>query len=88
MSDDNVAPAPASERAVRALLRTAFVYGLLVWVYISANSLVHHETLAMPLTHFFPWPLEGDTGLAAFVLSAAAFAALRAWPSAPVQGST
>jgi hypothetical protein len=53
------------------------VYGLLVWAYLAVNSLTHPETMALPLTHFLPWPLEGETAVACFVLSAAAFFILR-----------
>jgi hypothetical protein len=69
---------PLWPRVVRAGLRTAFGYGLLVWAYIAVNALTHPETLARPLTHFLPWPLEGDTALACFLLSAVAFLLLRA----------
>ena len=65
-------------RVGRACLRTVFGYGFLVWVYLAVNSLTHPETLARPLTHFLPFPLEGDTALACFVLSAVAFFLLRA----------
>lgn len=61
------------------MLRTTFVYGLLMWIYLAANSLAHPETLRMPLTHFLPWPIEGDAALGCFVLSAAAFLTLRTW---------
>lgn len=62
---------------LRATLRTVFVYGLLVWIYLAVNSLTHPETLPRPLTHFLPWPSEADTAVTCFVLSAAAFLALR-----------
>jgi hypothetical protein len=75
--DRQVHRSPLGRRLARAALRTAVVYGLLVWVYLAVNSLTHPETLVMPLTHLLPWPLEGDTALASFVLSACAFAALR-----------
>jgi hypothetical protein len=68
---------PLRPRLIRACLRTVFGYGLLVWVYIALNSLTHPATLALPLTHFLPWPREGDTGLACFLLSAVAFLLLR-----------
>jgi hypothetical protein len=71
--------AGARTRSVlRATLRTVFLYGLLVWIYLAVNSLTHPETLPKPLTHLLPWPTEAETAALSFVLSAAAFLALRA----------
>lgn len=71
--------ARARARSVlRATLRTVFLYGLLVWIYLAVNSLTHPETLPQPLTHLLPWPSEAETAAACFMLSAAAFLVLRA----------
>jgi glycosyltransferase involved in cell wall biosynthesis len=70
-----------SRLLLRSLLRTTFLYGTLTWVYIALNSVTHPYTLAMPLTHFASWPLEGDVGSACFAMSAISFLALRTLPA-------
>jgi hypothetical protein len=66
---------------LRSLLRTTFLYGTLTWIYIAANSVTHPYTLAMPLTHFASWPLEGHVGLASFGMSVLSFLAVRILPA-------
>jgi hypothetical protein len=70
-------PQRLGQRLLPALLRTVFGYGLLLWVYVAVNSLTHPVTMSRQLTHFLPWPSEGDTGSACFALSALAFLILR-----------
>jgi hypothetical protein len=71
------APSRRGTSAVDALLRTAAGYALLVWIYLCVNSLTHPYTLGMRLTHFSAVPTEGATAVACFLLSFAAFLALR-----------
>jgi hypothetical protein len=67
----------AALRAARALLAVMCVYGLLLWGYVSANSLTHPETLHLPLTHLSDWPTEGAAASVAFLVSGMSFAVLR-----------
>ncbi len=66
---------------LKPLLQTTFFYGTLTWIYIALNSVTHPYTLAMPLTHFTFWPLEGDVGSACFAMSAVSFLILRSLPA-------
>jgi hypothetical protein len=50
-------------KIVQATSFTLFNFGLLGWLYIVANSLVHPETLTIQLTHFAPWPREDTFGM-------------------------
>jgi hypothetical protein len=61
----------------RAILQTVAGYGVLVWIYLCANSLTHPWTLSQRLTHFASWPTEGSTAVAGFAASAIAFFLLR-----------
>lgn len=67
----------------RAVLHTAFGYGLAAWAYLCVNSLTHPRTIGMRLTHLSPWPSEGTTAVTGFVVSATALFLLRA--AAPVE---
>lgn len=61
-----------SERSlalVRRLAVGAVVYGTASWLYISANSLAHPETLLLPLTHLAGHPREDTYGLLCFIVS-------------------
>jgi heme O synthase-like polyprenyltransferase len=60
-------------KILRALSLTLFVFGLLGWIYIVVNSEVHLWTLAMPLTHFLPYPREDTSGEISFLVSMASF---------------
>jgi len=60
-------------KIIRSLSLTLFVFGLLGWMYIVLNSLVHMETLSMPLTHFLPYPREDTAGEVSFVVSLVSF---------------
>jgi hypothetical protein len=66
---------------LKPLLRTIFLYGTLIWIYIALNSVTHPYTLAMPLTHFASWPHEGDVGSACFAMSMVSFLTLRTLPA-------
>jgi hypothetical protein len=57
------------KRIVRALSFTVFIFGFAGWVYIAQNAAHHPETLAMPLTHFAPFPREDTFGAVCFGLS-------------------
>lgn len=58
---------------LRATFRTLFLFGLLGWLYIAANAVVHPETLEMPLTHFFSFPREDTFGAVCFLVSFVSF---------------
>ena len=59
-----------SKRCIaKSFFLTTAIYGLLGWLYIVLNSAVHSETLAMPLTHFLPYPREDTAGEVSFVVS-------------------
>lgn len=57
------------KRILRALSFTVFVFGFAGWVYIAQNATNHPETLALPLTHFAPYPREDTFGVVCFALS-------------------
>jgi hypothetical protein len=57
------------KRAIRALSFTVFVFGFSGWVYIAHNAVTHPTTLALPLTHFAPYPREDTFGAVCFGLS-------------------
>ena len=71
---------PRESGVIRASLRAGRLYGFTGWAYIAGNSISHPETLSLRLTHFAPWPHEGDFGLICFVASAACHLALELWP--------
>lgn len=56
-------------RILRALSFTIFVFGFAGWVYIAQNASHHPQTLALPLTHFAPFPREDTFGAVCFGLS-------------------
>ncbi len=60
-------------KIVQASSFTLFIFGLLGWLYIAANSLVHPETLTIQLTHFAPWPREDTFGTVSFATSFVSF---------------
>lgn len=60
-------------KVIGSLALTLFLFGFLGWVYIVLNSLVHMETLSMPLTHFLPYPREDTAGEISFVVSMISF---------------
>jgi hypothetical protein len=60
-------------KIIRALSLTLFVFGLLGWIYIVLNSEIHPDTLAMPLTHFLPYPREDTFGASSFLVSMVSF---------------
>ena len=61
------------KRIVQAASFTLFIFGLLGWLYIVANSLAHTETLTIQLTHFAPWPREDTFGIVSFAVSFVSF---------------
>jgi len=65
------------KRAVeRAVALTAFVFGLLVWVYVVVIQVTHPEWLSQPFSHVdifpFNWRLD-EVGIAAFAVAAIGF---------------
>ena len=60
-------------KIIKAASFTLFVFGLLGWLYIVLNSAIHPWTLAMPLTHFLPFPREDTAGETSFVVSLISF---------------
>jgi len=63
---------------LRVVALTAFLFGLLVWVYVIAIQIAHPEWLYLPFSHidYFPlnWRLD-DVGMAAFAVSIVGFLA-------------
>lgn len=57
------------KRIIVALSFTVFVFGFAGWIYIAQNAVYHPETLALPLTHFVPFPREDTFGVICFALS-------------------
>ena len=64
-------------KLVNGCLRTMFNYSTLAAIYLMANTISHPQTMAMPLTHVFPWPTEGLTLGLALLCSAISFFVLR-----------
>ena len=66
-----------SKRAVTsAVALTAFVFGLLVWVYVVVVQLVYPDWISAPLSHVSIFPLNwrlDDVGMIAFAVAAAGF---------------
>ena len=60
-------------KIIKSLSLTLFIFGLLGWFYIVLNSLVHMETLSMPLTHVLSWPREDTFGIICFLVSFVSF---------------
>ena len=61
---------------LRAVALTAFVFGLLIWVYVVVIQVTHPEWLAEPFSHVdlfpFNWRLD-EVGMAAFAVAVAGF---------------
>ena len=61
---------------LRAVALTAFVFGLLVWVYVVVIQVTHPEWLVEPFSHVdvfpFDWRLD-EVGMAAFAVAAVGF---------------
>ena len=61
---------------VRSVALTAFVFGLLVWVYVVVIQVTHPEWLVEPFSHvdIFPlnWRLD-EVGMVAFAVAAVGF---------------
>lgn len=59
-----------------AVALTAFLFGLLTWVYVVLIQVTHPEWLYGPFSHVhnfpFDWRLD-DVGMAAFAISAVGF---------------
>jgi hypothetical protein len=62
---------------LRAALRTVAGYGIAAWAYLCLNSLTHPRTVAQPFVHFCRLPTEGAVANGSFLVSGAAFYALR-----------
>lgn len=60
-------------KLLRALSFTLFVFGLLGWIYIVLNAVVHPQTLSLQLTHFLPYPREDTFGAFCFAISFISF---------------
>jgi hypothetical protein len=61
---------------MRAVALTAFLFGLLVWVYVIVIQVTHPEWLTEPFSHvdYFPfnWRLD-EVGMAAFAIAVIGF---------------
>lgn len=60
-------------KVARAASLTLFVFGFMGWFYIVLNAEFHMQTLAMPLTHFLPYPREDTFGAICFAVSMVSF---------------
>jgi hypothetical protein len=61
------------KKLLRHATLTLWIYGLLGWLYIVLNAVVHQETLSLPLTHLLSWPREDTFGAICFAVSIASF---------------
>ena len=70
---------------LRAVALTAFVFGLLVWVYVVMIQVTHPEGLYAPFSHVdifpFNWRLD-ELGMTAFGIAAVGFLVWRIEPNA------
>lgn len=61
---------------LRVIALTAFLFGLLVWLYVVLIQVTHYEWIYQPFSHvdYFPfnWRLD-DVGMTAFAVSAIGF---------------
>ena len=61
---------------MRAVALTAFLFGLLVWVYVIVIQVTHPDWLTEPFSHvdYFPfnWRLD-EVGMAAFAIAVIGF---------------
>ena len=57
------------KRILTALSAAVFVFGFAGWIYIAQNAVHHPNALALPLTHFAPFPREDTFGALCFVFS-------------------
>jgi hypothetical protein len=60
-----------------AVFRTVFVYSAATAIYLTANSVSHPRTMAMPLTHLLDWPSERAALICALVASISSFYVLQ-----------
>jgi len=61
---------------VRSVALTAFVFGLLVWVYVVVIQVTHPEWLSEPFSHLDVFPLNwrlDEVGMAAFAVAVVGF---------------
>jgi hypothetical protein len=67
-----------NDAIARAVALTAFVFGLLVWVYVVIIQVTHPKWLSEPFSHVnmfpFNWRLD-EVGMLAFAVAAAGFLA-------------
>ncbi|MGA2973224.1 MAG: hypothetical protein ABSE39_11485 [Candidatus Bathyarchaeia archaeon] len=59
-----------------AVAMTAFLFGLLVWVYVVLIRVTHSEWLSGPFSHVDIFPFNGrldEVGMAAFAIAALGF---------------
>ena len=61
---------------VRSVALTAFLFSLLVWLYVVLIQVTHPEWLYEPFSHIVVFPLNwrvDDVGMTAFFVAAAGF---------------
>ena len=67
---------PSRHDFVRSAALTMFVFGLLVWFYVTVIEVTHPDWLSDPLTHIdlppFNWRVD-ETGMIAFAVAALGF---------------
>ena len=56
-------------KILRAASLTAFVHGMVGFLYIAAAAMVHPETLSIQLSHLTPWIREDTFGFLSFAVS-------------------
>jgi len=67
---------PRGHAIVRALALSAFVFGLLVWLYVIVVQITHPDWVTTPFSHIhvfpFDWRLD-EAGMTAFAIAAVGF---------------
>ena len=63
--------------SVRALLETAFLFGLLCWIYVVAFQIARPDSVYWPVVRWFPILRMDALAEAAFVISLVSFFILR-----------
>ena len=60
----------------RAVALTAFVFGLLVWLYVIVVQITHPQWVTTPFSHIHVFPLDwrlDEVGMTAFAVAAVGF---------------
>lgn len=57
------------KKILRAASLTAFIHGMVGFLYIATSAMVHPETLSIQLSHLTPWIREDTFGFLSFAIS-------------------